>query len=211
MDELVLQGQQKWPNVPHAYGYLALSAQGHWHIYATPHAAPDFAASSRVTSPALQHFIERNYAADERGCWYFQNGPQRVYVMLEKAPLLLRLNAELQLCSHTHHPIEQTSAWYITDLGELYLQSPEGCGLIAGRDLPALAEQLRLSDDISLLDYLEHHDPQTLHGKALQYHCAMLAIPQSATVYYTQDQDLPGLSGFVRLPAPTPITDQSSL
>ena len=35
----------------------------------------------------LQHdklieFIGRNYAADAQGQWFFQNGPQRVYVCL---------------------------------------------------------------------------------------------------------------------------------
>lgn len=211
MDELVLQGQQKWPNVPHAYGYLALSAQGHWHIYAAPHTTPDFSAQSRVTSPALQQFIARNYAVDASGCWYFQNGPQRAYVMLEKAPLILHLDEALQLRSHTQHAIDAISAWYITDTGELYAHSPAGCGLVIGRDVPALAERLHLAEGASLLDYLEHHDPHELHGVTLLYHNAKQEIPQSAMVYYTQDQDLPRLSGFVRLPAPTPITDQSSL
>ena len=211
MDELVLQGQQKWPNVPHAYGYLALSAQGNWHIYAAQLSAPDFSAQSRVTSPALQQFIARNYAADERGCWYFQNGPQRVYVMLEKAPFVLHLDAQLQLCSQTQTTIEAISAWYITDTGELYAHSPAGCGLVIGRDLPALAEHLYVDNEVSLLDYLEHHAPHELHGLTLLYHDAKQEIPQSAMVYYTQDQDLPRLSGFVRLPAPTPTTDQSSL
>ncbi|MGO3890858.1 MAG: DUF2946 family protein [Paenalcaligenes sp.] len=211
MDELVLQGQQKWPNVPHAYGYLALSAQGNWHIYASSHSVPDFSAQSRITSPALQQFIARNYAVDARGCWYFQNGPQRVYVMLEKAPLILHLSEALQLCSQIHTAIDAISAWYLTESGELYAHGPAGCGLVIGRDLPALAERLHLADGSSLLDYLEHHDPHELHGLTLLYHNAKQEIPQSAMVYYTQDQDLPRLSGFVRLPAPTPITDQSSL
>lgn len=211
MDELVLEGQKKWPNVPHAYGYLALSALGNWHLYTTAHTVPDFSLHSRVTSPALQQFIARNYAVDERGCWYFQNGPQRVYVMLEKAPLVLQLDANLQLRTQSQQLIEHVNAWYVNDAGELYLQSNAGCGLIAGRDLPVFVEQLQLVDGTPLLDYLAEYDTHTLNGMRVLWPVSKQAISQSASVYYTQDHDLPKLSGFVRLPAPSPTIDQSSL
>ena len=38
---------------------------------------------------AFADFIARNYEADEHGRWFFQNGPQRVFVDLELAPLVL--------------------------------------------------------------------------------------------------------------------------
>jgi hypothetical protein len=41
----------------------------------------------------LVDFIQRNYDHDADGCWYFQNGPQRVYVELEAAPWVLRIGA----------------------------------------------------------------------------------------------------------------------
>ena len=43
---------------------------------------------SRILHDKLREFIHRNYAADERGAWFFQNGPQRVYVELEAAPFV---------------------------------------------------------------------------------------------------------------------------
>jgi hypothetical protein len=53
--------------------------------------------------PALREFIARNYAADERGCWFFQNGPQRVYVTLAYAPLVVHYEGE-QLVDHCGRP-----------------------------------------------------------------------------------------------------------
>ncbi len=41
-------------------------------------------------------FIERNYEHDAAGQWFFQNGPQRVYVELEITPLIWRLGPGLQ-------------------------------------------------------------------------------------------------------------------
>ena len=32
MDELVKQAMAKWPNVPHCYGWLGLSARGNWYM-----------------------------------------------------------------------------------------------------------------------------------------------------------------------------------
>ncbi|XOT98625.1 DUF2946 family protein, partial [Alcaligenes pakistanensis] len=34
-------------------------------------------------------FFNRNYQADEKGRWFIQNGPQRVYVRLDAAPLIV--------------------------------------------------------------------------------------------------------------------------
>jgi hypothetical protein len=33
------------------------------------------------------NFIQRNYDHDAQGQWFFQNGPQRVYVELEATPM----------------------------------------------------------------------------------------------------------------------------
>lgn len=40
---------------------------------------------------ALNEFIVRNYASDMAGRYFFQNGPQRVYVTLAAAPWVVRL------------------------------------------------------------------------------------------------------------------------
>jgi hypothetical protein len=63
--------------VPAVYGWLALDRRGRWLLK-----EPAGARFSGVGNVALREFIGRKYAVDERGCWYFQNGPQRVYVAL---------------------------------------------------------------------------------------------------------------------------------
>ncbi len=89
MDAIVEQAMRKWPNVPHCYGWLGLDQRGQWWLRdLAAQAAGDFAHSkgSRLEHTQLIGFIERNYAADAQGCWFFQNGPQRVFVELENTP-----------------------------------------------------------------------------------------------------------------------------
>src|SRR5690242_19491998 len=71
MDEIVLRSMAKWPNVPDVYGWLSLDRRGNWLI-----------KNERIGNLAFREFIGRNYQPDARGCWYFQNGPQRVFVKL---------------------------------------------------------------------------------------------------------------------------------
>src|SRR5664279_6586568 len=63
---------------------------------------------SRIDHEKLREFIGRNYASDEAGAWFFQNGPQRVYVELEAAPWVWRLSRDgggaPVLASHTGRP-----------------------------------------------------------------------------------------------------------
>src|SRR5919204_365486 len=78
MDPLVARAMAKWPNVPAVYGWLALDRRGNWLIRSTSTTQP----FERITNAALREFIARNYEADSAGRWYFQNGPQRVYVTI---------------------------------------------------------------------------------------------------------------------------------
>ena len=101
MDDMVRQAMAKWPNVPHCYGWLGLDARGHWYMRddraqaAGPFSQADggnpVSKGSLLRHDKLIDFIQRNYGVDERGQWYFQNGPQRVYVELEVAPWVWRL------------------------------------------------------------------------------------------------------------------------
>ncbi|MFX6506475.1 DUF2946 family protein, partial [Acinetobacter baumannii] len=86
--------------------------------------------------PALLAFIDRNYACDETGRWYFQNGPQRVYVDLEWVPHILRTQPGAEalvpsLLLHTQAAVEQLDAAWMDERGRLYLRSGE---IIAGVD-----------------------------------------------------------------------------
>ena len=94
MDAIVAAALKKWPNVPHCYGWLALDARGDWYMRDDRiQAAGPFprVKGSRIEHDKLREFIDRNYASDDGGAWFFQNGPQRVYVELEAAPWVWRL------------------------------------------------------------------------------------------------------------------------
>ena len=97
LDDIVKQAMAKWPDVPHCYGWLGLDARGNWYMRddATQAAGP-FAQSkgSLLQHDKLIDFIGRNYASDEQGRWYFQNGPQRVFVELESTPYIARITPE---------------------------------------------------------------------------------------------------------------------
>ena len=139
MDEIVKAAMLKWPKVPHCYDWLALGARGEWFMRDERiQAAGPFpqVKGSRIDHTKLLEFIQRNYACDERGCWYFQNGPQRVYVELEAAPWVWRIQAldqaqpvGFQIVSHTGLPAALRSCW-LDETGRLYLDTDLGFGLV---------------------------------------------------------------------------------
>lgn len=143
MDKIVEAALRKWPNVPHCYGWLALDARGDWYLRdAAAQAAGPFPRikGSRIEHRGLREFIERNYEADARGCWYFQNGPQRVYVELEAAPWVWRLTpgAPCGLSTHTGQPAVCRTAW-LDENGRLFLQGEAGFGLVHSLDMELAA------------------------------------------------------------------------
>jgi Protein of unknown function (DUF2946) len=93
MDDIVRQAIAKWPNVPDCHGWLGLDARGNWFMRddrvqalgAFP--ALDTPGKPGARGALLKHeklieFIHRNYTRDAAGQWFFQNGPQRVYLEL---------------------------------------------------------------------------------------------------------------------------------
>ena len=148
MDPLVEAALRKWPNVPHCYGWLALDARGDWYMRDERiQAAGEFpkVKGSRILHDKLLAFIHRNYLQDERGAAYFQNGPQRVYVELEAAPYVWRLQPDGTVWSHTGTAVAVHSAW-IDELGRLFLQATLGqrpvFGLMHSLDMGEAADLL---------------------------------------------------------------------
>lgn len=145
MDLIVEAALRKWPNVPHCYGWLALDARGDWYMRDDRvRAAGPFprVKGSRIVHDKLQAFIGRNYAADERGCWFFQNGPQRVYVELECAPWVWRVQTVLgRAAVHTHTglPAQVQGVW-LDHQGRLYLACDLGFGLVHTLDMDPAAD-----------------------------------------------------------------------
>lgn len=142
MDAIVEAALKKWPNVPHCYGWLALDARGDWYMRdeRIQQAGPfPTVKGSRIDHDKLRAFIERNYAADAAGCWFFQNGPQRVYVELESAPWIWRLQPDGTVLSHTGRAAIVDSAW-LDEAGRLYLHADLGLGLVHTADMALAAE-----------------------------------------------------------------------
>jgi hypothetical protein len=97
---------------------------------------------SRILHDKLREFIHRNYAADEAGCWFFQNGPQRVYVELEAAPWVWRLSAHAgRTAIHSHSEIAATfaSAW-LDEHGRVFLATELGLGIVHTLDMGLAAD-----------------------------------------------------------------------
>ena len=144
MDDIVKAALKKWPNVPHCHGWLALDARGDWYMRdeRIQHAGPfPQVKGSRITHDKLKAFIERNYAADAQGCWFFQNGPQRVYVQLEATPWVWRgqwpadgVGPAPSVSSHTGLPGQVRSSWLDAE-GRLYLDTDLGLGIVHSQDM----------------------------------------------------------------------------
>ncbi|MGX9221432.1 DUF2946 family protein [Massilia varians] len=138
MDDIVKQAMAKWPNVPHCYGWLALDARGNWRMRDEA-AQRANAPGDKLANAALVGFINRNYAHDDKGRWYFQNGPQRVYVNLEATPFIARTDPSQGFVLQTGQALAAVEAAYMTDAGAIILQ--EG-GIVAQLDDRDVAQVL---------------------------------------------------------------------
>lgn len=133
MDEIVKQAMAKWPNVPAVYGWLGLDRRGKWLI-----------KGERISNPIVADFISRNYEHDATGRWFFQNGPQRVFVALDYTPFVYRLGwdpdpgAPLRIEAHTGRTVTRVDGVWIDDSGIVLLATEHGPGMVDDRDLDRL-------------------------------------------------------------------------
>ena len=148
MDEIVKAALIKWPKVPHCHGWLALDARGQWFMRDERiQAAGPFpqVKGSRIDHLKLREFIARNYSHDDDGAWFFQNGPQRVYVELEAAPWVWRIDGGeggVEMHSHTGQAARLASngGVYLDELGRLFLDTDIGFGIVHSLDMEAAAD-----------------------------------------------------------------------
>jgi len=128
VDEIVARSIAKWPNVPAVYGWLSLDRRGNWLI-----------KGEKIGNAALREFISRNYERDDHGRWFFQNGPQRVYVTLAYTPLVVHYEGE-RLFDHCGRPFTASTAFQ-DDEGSVLLQGGGSVALLDDRDLARFADQ----------------------------------------------------------------------
>jgi len=161
MDDIVRQAIAKWPNVPDCYGWLGLDARGNWYMRDDrAQAAGSFAGELPAGEPPdevrqraskgsrLQHdklidFIQRNYESDAQGRWFFQNGPQRVYVELESTPLVWRVGPapDFAVTAHTG-AAARVQRCLMDEAGRVYLDTDLGVGLVHTLDVASAAEEV---------------------------------------------------------------------
>jgi hypothetical protein len=125
MEAWALRGMQRWPNVPALFGWLTLDRRGRWLI-----------KGEIISRPQIIDTINRNYEPDEHGRWFFQNGPQRGFIALEYAPLVVRVDGGGELLmTHTELPVHDLRAVFMDEEGALLLHTEHGPGVLSGDDL----------------------------------------------------------------------------
>jgi hypothetical protein len=191
MEDWVHRALARWPDVPALFGWLGLDRRGRWLI-----------RGELISRPQIVETINRNYAADAHGRWYFQNGPQRGYVQLERAPLLLRAPAQGDaLTAHTGGLVREVAAAWMDEEGGLLLQTDLGPGALVDADLGWALQRL-----------------ETEHGAVDEEQLvAALALPSAAETALRlrlgsavlplrrlDQAEAPARLGFVRDPQPLP-------
>jgi len=135
MDESVVRSMAKWPDVPDIYGWLSLDRRGNWRI-----------KGERIGNAALRDFISRNYTSNAQGRWFFQNGPQRVFVALAYMPLVARLENGA-LVDHCGRVYGEPRRIWLDDEGSILLSGALGPAVLDDRDLASFIERLGRSPE----------------------------------------------------------------
>lgn len=192
MDESVIAAIAKWPNVPAVFGWIGLTSRGEWRLRGQP-----------IANQGICDFIGRNYAGDERGRWFFQNGPQRVFVELEVAPWIWRLGsaARAPIRAHTGRAARRLEGAWLDESGRLFLQTDMGFGLVDSTDSARAVESLSVggahplaNDDLDA--WLAGLGPDiSLVGHEL-------GLQGDVTLGRLREVDMPQRFGYVRVPQP---------
>ena len=194
MDDIVKQAMAKWPDVPSVYGWLGLDRRGNWLI-----------KGDSISNPVVADFISRNYEHDATGCWYFQNGPQRVFVALAYTPIVYRVRWDsnpktpLRIEAHTGMVVHQVESAWIDDAGVLLLVTEHGAGMMDDRDLdrllPALVDKTgaALAEETiaEMFERLQAGDHAGLYLSYREHTVPVAAIAGA---------DVPAKFGFVQRP-----------
>lgn len=135
MDESVIRAMARWPDVPGVYGWMSLDRRGRWLLEGEP-----------VRHRGAIEFMNRNYECTEDGLWYFQNGPQRVFVDLEYTPWIFTLDGSRHLVDHTGNAVGRPRGAWLDEEGNLLLMGGRGIGVVCDRDLGPLSDGFRLAD-----------------------------------------------------------------
>ena len=193
MDDQVLAGMARWPNVPAVFGWLGLHRRGNWLLQGEP-----------IENPIVTAYIGRNYERDDEGRWFFQNGPQRVFVELEYTPFVYRAtNAShhpLKIETHTGKPVAKLRGAWIDEEGALLLESEHGVGVLHDRDLDSALSALLDANGTPLPeDALEKLMSLLQHGREAPVWLKL--GEQNVKVDSIRSSEVPARFGYTRTPA----------
>jgi hypothetical protein len=197
MDKIVRQALIKWPNVPHCFGWLALDARGAWRMR-DERAQKLGLPGDKLLRTVLTDFINRNYDCDDQGRWFFQNGPQRVYVGLEATPYIARTDPAHGFALHTGVPLPSADAAWITQDGQLLLEFGGKVAQVDDRDVAACLSCIRqdgapVGDD-ALLAWLKQGSHETV--------MSLLVGGREIALRPVKRADIPARFRFVQQPQP---------
>lgn len=197
MDDIVRQAMAKWPDVPAVHGWLALDRRGNWLL-----------KRESISNEGLNAYISRNYLHDDTGCWFFQNGPQRVYVDLDYTPFVYRvtsgLHAPLALTTHNGEHVSTLHGAWIDEQGAILLHTDRGIGLVHDQDIDPLllAAMINANGNVieedafdALVEFIEHQRPIPLWLKFCDSNVKFEPI---------RSADVPRQFGFNPAPQPKP-------
>ena len=199
MDEIVKQALAKWPNVPHCYGWLALDARGAWRMR-DERAQKLGLPGDTIRHPALLGFIARNYGQDEAHRWYFQNGPQRVYVNLDATPYIARTDPAQGFVLQTGEAMPTLDEAWIDTQGNLIVQAGGKLAQVDDRDMAQCLANMELDgappQDEALLEWI---------AEAAQPGRLMLKVgTEKVEIQRLPAGELEDIFGFAALPRPEP-------
>lgn len=197
MEDWVLRAMQRWPNVPALFGWLGLDRRGRWLV-----------RGEIISHPRIVQVINRNYAADEHGRWFFQNGPQRGFIELQYAPFILRTTEDGSgLVSHSELPVERPSVAYLDETGTMLLQTEHGPGEIAGTELEwVLARLSAKGRPVSEDDIADALSVPSGENTGMVLEISGMRLP----VLRLDADEAPRILKFVRNPQPLPGERTSS-
>lgn len=185
MDDSVQRAMANWPNVPAVYGYIGLDRRGGFWLQ-----------GHRVTHQRTARYIARNYALDDQGRAFFQNGPQRAYADLEATPWVYRVHDHGELRCHTDTPVAALRGAWLTPDGTVVLTTEHGPGIVHDQDLGLLLDNLAApdgGDPTDALDALQAGAVTTVH---------LCLGADAVTLGLLANGDLARQFGFDRQPEP---------
>ncbi len=190
MDERTRRAMARWPDVPDLYGWLSLDRRGRWRIQ-----------GQTISRPHIIETLNRHYAVDARGCWYFQNGPQRGFVALEITPFIATATATGDWVTHTGTELPVPRRLLMDEEGALAMDVDPGAALIEEEDLFGVIDCLidesgkPLEDDRLALALSQRAGDTGLRWRHASTAVAVIRCDQC---------DWPEALGFVRTPSAPP-------